>query len=107
MRRAQASREAAARTSESAKSARLAGAPGHGTPDPHPHPHPRFAGDRGWTPDPRLAGDRVSTPIGTHPRFAGDSDRGSTPIPIVHTIPDLPESGIQLSTRTSTILVYS
>jgi hypothetical protein len=30
----------------------------------------------GWTPDPRLAGDR-----------------GSTPIPI----PDLPESGIQLS----------
>jgi hypothetical protein len=51
--------------------------PGHGTPDPHPRPHPRFAGDRGW---------------GSHPRFAGD--RGSTPIPI----PDLPKSGIKLST---------
>jgi hypothetical protein len=48
---------------------------GHGTPDPHPHP--RFAGDRGW---------------GSQPRFAGD--RGSTPTPT----PDLPESGIQLST---------
>jgi hypothetical protein len=78
------------------------GLPGHGTPDPHPHPHPRFAGDRGWTPDPRLAGDRGWTPDPRlagdrphwhpHPRFAGD--RGSTPIPI----PDLPESGIQLST---------
>jgi hypothetical protein len=52
---------------------------GHGTPDPHPHRHPRLAGDRGCR---------------SHPRFAGD--RGSTGIPTA--IPDLPESGIQLST---------
>ncbi len=56
--------------------------PGHGlgTPDPHPHRHPpgRFAGDRGWR---------------SHPRFAA-GDRGSIPT----AIPDLPESGIQLST---------
>jgi hypothetical protein len=50
--------------------------PGHGTADPHPHRHPRFAGGRGWR---------------SHPRFAGD--RGSIPT----AIPNLPESGIQLS----------
>ena len=45
--------------------------------DPHPHRHPRFAGDRAWRSHPRLAGDRGSIPTA---------------------IPDLPESGIQLST---------
>jgi hypothetical protein len=54
------------------------------SPSPDIRGHPRFAGDRGL-------GHSDGGPI---PDLGSTGDRGSIPIPI----PDLPESGIQLST---------